>query len=84
MRVGQGFLQRRRESRAFEEIIGATRPPPRHRQQLRMLAGDHEVVEAEVLHHARDGADVAGLARLDEHDPQSGHRDKLSACATFD
>jgi hypothetical protein len=45
--------------------MGAARPPARERLQLRMLAGDRQRSEAEVLHHARRRADVAGFARLD-------------------
>src|SRR5205823_1164894 len=33
-----------------------------------------QIVEAEIFHHARGGADIAGLARLDEDDANHAFR----------
>src|SRR5438105_7166428 len=61
-------MQRRREAGMFDYVIRAAGPPSGHWMQLGMLTNDPEIGEAEVLHHPRRRADVAGLARLDKDD----------------
>jgi hypothetical protein len=70
VRAGDGLLQGRGESRVREQVIRTARPPSRHRQQLGMFADDPQIVEAEVLHRARDRADIAGFFRFDQYDAE--------------
>src|SRR5258708_25240868 len=66
------MLQRRGEMSRRHDILGAARPPTGNRVHLGMPADDPQIREAEVFHHARNRADVASLARLDENDAESG------------
>jgi len=79
MGIGESFLESGRESGALEQVVRAAGPPAGDGKQLWMLADDHQIVEAEVLHHTRHRADIARFPRLDEDDAESAHRDKLSA-----
>ena len=68
MGIGHRLVQGRSVACGGQDIIGTAGPPAGDRQQLRMLADDPELFEAEVLHHPRRGADIAGFAGLDQDD----------------
>src|SRR5207237_619774 len=74
VRVANGIEEGWNFVRMLDDIVSAARPPSRQRMERRMFAGDPQLFESEILHDARGGADVAGLARLDEHDANHAFR----------
>ncbi len=67
--VGDRLVERRDDPRAVEEVLGVDRDAARGGEVVGPERGDRPVLEAEVPHHARDGAQVFGVPRPDEDDP---------------
>src|SRR5437870_12080726 len=65
-------MQRGREAHALDDVVRPARPPPGQRLQHGMLADNPQLLESEILHDARGGADVARFPRLDQNDAQHG------------
>src|SRR5207244_7648069 len=69
--IDQRLPERADARRRLHHVVGPDRPPRRDVVRPFLAgAGDPKVGEAEVLHRARRGADVAGVARLDEDDAE--------------
>src|SRR5687768_9239670 len=79
MGISDRIMQRRIFSRIDKDVVRAARPPRRHRQKLRMLTGDGQILEPEVFHDPRRRPHVTCFARLYQHDQKLWHQFSVSS-----